>query len=69
MINAWKRFKTMAAFAFSSFISFCQVNTYYWSGNGKENWLWITLGVLLGLVAIYELIIVAKNSNGNSGSA
>ena len=69
MSKAKKYFIAMAIFAFASVISFFQINSY-WADQHHFNGLfgWLGLGIVFGLVAIYFLTQVIKNSNGgNSG--
>ncbi len=63
-------FGLMSVFAFASVISFFQINSW-WADQHKFNGIlgWSGLGIVFGLVAVYCLYKVAKNSNPGGGSS
>jgi len=58
--NKW--FLTMVASAFASVISFFQVNSY-WADKHHFNTGWEVIATIAGLVAIFSLYKVYKNTN------
>lgn len=54
----------MTVFAFSSVISFFQINSY-WADKHHFNGLfgWLGIGIVTGVIACYGLYKVSKNSN------
>lgn len=69
MSKAKKYFIATAVFAFISAISFFQINSY-WSDRHHFNGLfgWLGIGIVAGIVAVWFLYQVSRNSNGgNSG--
>ena len=64
-MTAWNRFKLVAGLAFSSAISFFQVNSYS-ADKHHVNGLWVVAGVVFGLATLYELYLVIKSSNSGA---
>lgn len=63
-------FALMAVFAFGSVISFFQIDSY-WADQHHFNGIigWLGIGIVLGLVAIYFLYRVIKQSGtGSAGT-
>lgn len=58
-------FAVMVLFAFASVISFFQIDSY-WADQNDFNGLfgWLGIGIVTGLVAIFCLFKVSKNSTG-----
>ena len=63
-------FALMASFAFLSVGSFFQINSY-WSDKNHFNGVfgWLGIGIVSGLIAIYCLYKVTKNTNTGGGSS
>lgn len=67
MSKAKQYFICMAIFALLSVISFFQINSY-WADQHHFNGVigWLGIGIVTGLIAIYFLYLVTKNTNGGS---
>lgn len=61
-MSASKWFIFMAVFAFASVISFFQINSYA-ADKHHLNSLFVVLGIVAGMVAVFGLTKVIKNSN------
>ena len=64
-MKAQHYFLLMVLFAFISVISFFQIDSY-WADQNDFNGLfgWLGIGIVTGLVAIFCLFKVSKNSTG-----
>jgi hypothetical protein len=56
-----------ALFAFLSFISFIQINSYFSDKHHLWN-VWLGAGILFAVIAVVFLIITIKNGGGGSSS-
>ena len=63
-------FALMASFAFLSVGSFFQINSF-WADKNHFNGVfgWLGIGIVSGLIAIYCLSKVTKNTNTGGGSS
>ena len=63
-------FALMASFAFLSVGSFFQINSF-WADKNHFNGVfgWLGIGIVSGLIAIYCLYKVTKNTNTGGGSS
>lgn len=59
-------FAIMTVFAFLSFISFIQIDSYA-ADVFNLNAMWIIFGIVSAGLAIVSLVNVIKNSGGNTG--
>jgi len=69
-MSPFKRFGFIVApLAFASVISFFQINSY-WSDTHHFNGLfgWLGIGIVIGLLAIWQLAIVIKQGGGGSST-
>lgn len=61
-IRTWYLYILCAIFAFGGFISFANIEAYYWDSRGL-GWVMWTTGIISTLIAIYFLYLVNKKSN------
>jgi len=59
-------FAVMTLFAFASVISFFQIDSYWADQNNFNGFFgWLGIGIVTGMVAVFCLLKVSKNSSGS----